>query len=153
MSWSRVATLVLFALILHKDADARSTAERHTWARMRHRRDVSVPAARLSRTLPQILALRGGEDEETGNATRGTGNCSLQTALLLKEGFLGRTPIKEILKAGHEAVDTEVSVCGWARTIRIQGAGTFAFIELNDGSSFQSLQVNCCVHPDMPSDY
>ena len=32
-------------------------------------------------------------------------------------------------------------VCGWARTVRIQGAGSFAFLELHVGSCFSSLQV------------
>ena len=33
----------------------------------------------------------------------------------------------------------EVTVCGWARTIR--DMKTFGFIELNDGSCFRNLQV------------
>ena len=33
----------------------------------------------------------------------------------------------------------EVTVCGWARTIR--DMKTFGFIELNDGSCFKNLQV------------
>ena len=35
--------------------------------------------------------------------------------------------------------DREVTVCGWARTIR--DMKTFGFIELNDGSCFKNLQV------------
>ena len=33
----------------------------------------------------------------------------------------------------------EVTVCGWAKTIR--DMKTFGFIELNDGSCFRNLQV------------
>ena len=33
----------------------------------------------------------------------------------------------------------EITVCGWARTIR--DMKTFGFIELNDGSCFKNLQV------------
>ena len=101
-----------------------------------------------NRTPP--LVLRGGEDIAAGNSTFEREDNSSESALLAKEGFLGRTPIQEILKAGHAAVGANVTVCGWARTIRIQGAGTFAFIELNDGSTFQSLQAiraSCFMHP------
>lgn len=35
--------------------------------------------------------------------------------------------------------DTEITVCGWARTIR--DMKNFGFIELNDGSCFKSLQI------------
>jgi asparaginyl-tRNA synthetase len=32
-------------------------------------------------------------------------------------------------------------VGGWVRTIRIQGGGKFAFVELNDGSTVKHLQI------------
>ena len=32
-------------------------------------------------------------------------------------------------------------VGGWVKTGREAGAGAFAFLEVNDGSSFESLQV------------
>ena len=42
--------------------------------------------------------------------------------------------------ADQEALSgKEVTVCGWARTIR--DMKTFGFIELNDGSCFKNLQV------------
>ncbi len=54
-----------------------------------------------------------------------------------------RTAIKElfeIFKNGAEGLDgRNVTVCGWARTVRASNA--FGFIELNDGSYFTSLQV------------
>ena len=44
------------------------------------------------------------------------------------------------LFADQEQLDgKEVTVCGWARTIR--DMKTFGFIELNDGSCFKNLQV------------
>ena len=50
-----------------------------------------------------------------------------------------RTEIKKIF-AGPEAFSQcRVTVCGWVRTIRDSKA--LGFIELNDGSCFQSLQV------------
>jgi asparaginyl-tRNA synthetase len=34
-----------------------------------------------------------------------------------------------------------VTVGGWARTVRVQGGGKLAFVELNDGSCNASLQI------------
>ncbi|XP_072953925.1 asparagine--tRNA ligase, cytoplasmic 1-like [Typha angustifolia] len=54
-----------------------------------------------------------------------------------------RTLIKSIL-AGDAAVDLvgrKVVVGGWVKTGREQGKGTFAFLELNDGSCLANLQV------------
>ena len=50
-----------------------------------------------------------------------------------------RTAIKEIFQNPQSFADKEVTVCGWARTIRASNA--FGFIELNDGSYFSNLQV------------
>jgi len=38
-------------------------------------------------------------------------------------------------------VDTEVKVCGWAKTLRAGGKGAFYFVDLNDGSSIKGVQV------------
>jgi asparaginyl-tRNA synthetase len=52
-----------------------------------------------------------------------------------------RTKIKEILHATNPSalVSKEVSVSGWIRTVRDQK--TFAFIEINDGSTLANLQL------------
>ena len=50
-----------------------------------------------------------------------------------------RTAIKEIYESPEKFADKEITVCGWARTIRASNA--FGFIELNDGSYFSNLQV------------
>lgn len=50
-----------------------------------------------------------------------------------------RTEIKEIMSCPEDFAGKELTVCGWARTIRASNA--FGFIELNDGSSFKNLQV------------
>lgn len=60
---------------------------------------------------------------------------------LPQEGFLARSSVQHVLGLGKAAVGHAVVVCGWARTIRVQGAGAFAFLELNDGSTFQNVQV------------
>ncbi len=36
---------------------------------------------------------------------------------------------------------------GWVKTGREQGAGAFAFLELNDGSTFTNLQVSTSISP------
>ena len=47
--------------------------------------------------------------------------------------------IKTILKDSNAYINQEVVLEGWIKTQRSQK--TFGFIELNDGSSFDSLQV------------
>jgi len=49
-----------------------------------------------------------------------------------------RTLIRRALKA--DAIGSEVTVAGWVRTRR-DSKGGFSFIELNDGSAFDNLQV------------
>lgn len=49
-----------------------------------------------------------------------------------------RTPVVETLK--KESIGKRVRVCGWVRTRR-DSKGGFSFIELNDGSTFDSVQV------------
>ena len=53
--------------------------------------------------------------------------------------MLKKICIKEVYKNPQEFAGVEVSVSGWARTIRDSKA--FGFIELNDGSFFKSVQV------------
>ena len=50
-----------------------------------------------------------------------------------------RTTVKEIFATPEKFADKEITVAGWARTIRSSNA--FGFIELNDGSYFTNLQV------------
>ncbi len=50
-----------------------------------------------------------------------------------------RTKIAAVFADGDRLAGQEITVCGWARTIR--DMKTFAFIELNDGSCFKNLQV------------
>ena len=49
-----------------------------------------------------------------------------------------RTRISEVLKS--DAVGTHVTVAGWVRTRR-DSKGGFSFIEINDGSALQGLQI------------
>ncbi|MFI3206109.1 MAG: asparagine--tRNA ligase [Clostridia bacterium] len=50
-----------------------------------------------------------------------------------------RTEIKKLYEDISLYKNTEVTVCGWARTIRDSKA--LGFIELNDGSSFKGVQI------------
>ena len=50
-----------------------------------------------------------------------------------------RTEIKSLFSAVADYIDSEVTVCGWVKTIR--QSKTLGFIELNDGTYFQNLQV------------
>jgi len=50
-----------------------------------------------------------------------------------------RTRIAAVFADGDRLAGQEITVCGWARTIR--DLKTFGFIELNDGSCFKNLQV------------
>eukprot|EP00924_Labyrinthula_sp_SR-Ha-C_P016811 maker-scaffold_6-augustus-gene-15.24-mRNA-1 protein AED:0.07 eAED:0.07 QI:0/0/0/1/1/1/2/0/1006 len=55
-----------------------------------------------------------------------------------------RIRIKELLKSpkeGEEYINQSISVSGWTRTIRWQDKKQLAFISLNDGSCFESLQI------------
>ncbi len=50
-----------------------------------------------------------------------------------------RTRIAQLWEQAAPFAGREITVCGWARTIR--DMKNFAFLELNDGSAFKSLQV------------
>ena len=40
-------------------------------------------------------------------------------------------------------LNTQITLCGWAKTVRPAAKGEICFIELNDGSQFGSIQVVC----------
>ena len=50
-----------------------------------------------------------------------------------------RTIIREIYRDAESFSGKQITVCGWARTIR--DMKNFGFIELNDGSCFKSIQI------------
>ena len=50
-----------------------------------------------------------------------------------------RVSIKSIYLSASDFADKQITVCGWARSIRASNA--FGFIELNDGSAFGNLQI------------
>ena len=50
-----------------------------------------------------------------------------------------RLLIKDLFTNSADYAGKQVTVCGWAKTIR--DSKVFGFIELNDGSCFKSLQI------------
>ena len=50
-----------------------------------------------------------------------------------------RVQIKQIFDNMSAYADQEITVAGWARTIR--DSKVFGFIELNDGSAFKCTQI------------
>ena len=52
---------------------------------------------------------------------------------------MAKLSLKELAQNFEKYADSEVSVCGWVRTIR--DSKNFAFIELNDGTYFKSTQI------------
>ncbi|CAG9328331.1 unnamed protein product [Blepharisma stoltei] len=59
---------------------------------------------------------------------------------IIPNGTGGRTRVDYIL-SNSDLVGQIVTVKGWARTVRIQGNGSFAFVEVNDGSTVKGIQV------------
>ncbi|KAH0485059.1 MAG: uncharacterized protein KVP18_004934 [Porospora cf. gigantea A] len=56
----------------------------------------------------------------------------------------GRTRVAALVEDevyAYSKIGDVLTVCGWAKTIRKQGGGAFAFLALNDGSSHKNLQV------------
>ena len=91
-----------------------------------------------------LMRLRGGTDDALAAVAELTVNGSEPfhgTGAIQHEGFLARSLVKNVLASGRAAAGQTVVVCGWARTIRIQGSGSFAFLELNDGSTFKNIQI------------
>ena len=52
-----------------------------------------------------------------------------------------RTLINDLFSDSDKYLNTDICVCGWIETMRVQGAQTFGFLSLNDGSCLNSLQV------------
>ena len=52
-----------------------------------------------------------------------------------------RLIISTLLNAPEDYLGTEVKVCGWIETIRVQQKGGLSFISLTDGSCIKSLQI------------
>ncbi len=56
--------------------------------------------------------------------------------------FGGRVRIAALIASdAAKWIGSTITIGGWVRTIRVQGGGEFAFIEINDGSSIKGIQV------------
>ncbi len=52
-----------------------------------------------------------------------------------------RILIKYISKTPEKYLNSNIQLSGWVNSIRIQGAKSFGFLVLNDGSCLDSLQI------------
>lgn len=56
--------------------------------------------------------------------------------------FGGRIKVSALVSAdANKWIDKTIIVGGWVKTLRVQGGGDFAFVELNDGSSIKNFQI------------
>lgn len=68
----------------------------------------------------------------------------IEDGCVQKANYSKRVIIKNILgrqDGGVGLIGQRMSIGGWVKTGRAQGKGTFAFLEVNDGSCFANLQV------------
>lgn len=80
------------------------------------------------------------DNEGSSSSILGFKPTTLKTELFKRN----RIRVKEILYSeskGEALIGQQFTVCGWTRTVRQQQKNTLAFIALNDGSCFDSLQV------------
>jgi hypothetical protein len=62
--------------------------------------------------------------------------------------FGGRIRVSALLASDADKwIGKLVTVGGWVKTLRVQGGGDFAFVELNDGSTIKGIQV--VVHKEL----
>jgi asparaginyl-tRNA synthetase len=78
--------------------------------------------------------------EQKQSETDATTQPPLVKRKIVQFGTGARLRVDFVLNS-QELIGTIVTVKGWAKTARIQGNGSFAFIELNDGSSVKNLQL------------
>jgi aspartyl/asparaginyl-tRNA synthetase len=71
----------------------------------------------------------------------------IPSSFVEKAKYSKRVIIKSILgreDGGLGLVGQVLVIGGWVKTGREQGKGTFAFLEVNDGSCFANIQVTTC---------
>nr|CCA17790.1 unnamed protein product [Albugo laibachii Nc14] len=67
--------------------------------------------------------------------------CSMTSAMTLALFRRDRIRVKDLFASSVTALNEIVTIKGWSKTLREAGAGSFAFLQLNDGSCFRSIQV------------
>jgi hypothetical protein len=55
--------------------------------------------------------------------------------------FGGRIRIEALFENHEKWLNKTITLGGWAKTLRLQGGGNIAFVEMNDGSSSKGIQV------------
>ena len=95
---------------------------------------VSASSAIKVRGAPEGSAATGW------SAVVGTG---VDTELPVSKFRRHRQRVCELLAYGESSIGQPVVVCGWARQCREGGAGKIYFLQINDGSCFDSIQCVC----------
>lgn len=102
----------------------------------------------LRQKIAELEAKSGSTSSSSGSLKSSDNARSFFSGFLAKHPenatshkFSKRSAIVDVLAQGEALIDQEITVAGWAKTIRAQGGGRFTFVELNDGSSSKNLQV------------
>ena len=66
---------------------------------------------------------------------------ALYRYIVITSSYPGRMRLRALYEYQNHFIDKEVKVCGWAKTLRQGGGGSFAFMELADGSGVRTLQI------------
>ena len=56
-----------------------------------------------------------------------------------KDTLMQKTELKNLFANVNDYIDSQITVCGWVKTIR--DSKSIGFIELNDGTAFNNLQI------------
>jgi hypothetical protein len=92
-----------------------------------------VSSGKKSEELEKMLTELNIEDKSQPDVIRVNNKAS---------SFGNRIRINTLVASDAEKwIGKVITTGGWIRTIRVQGGGSFCFVELNDGSSVKGLQV------------
>lgn len=91
--------------------------------------------------LDAFVAVLGGDSKEPDFMKPDSNKLSMVNSVVKEKFSRHRIRIKDLLLKGDALIGETVVVSGWAKTLREAGAGSFAFLELNDGSCFSGIQT------------
>ena len=91
-------------------------------------------------SAPKVRGAPEGSAATGWSAVVGTG---VDTELPVSKFRRHRQRVCELLAYGEASIGQPVVVCGWARQCREGGAGKIYFLQINDGSCFDSIQCVC----------
>lgn len=100
----------------------------------------SVTSSAGTGTAVKVRGAPEGSAATGWSAVVGTG---VDTELPVSKFRRHRQRVCELLAYGEASIGQPVVVCGWARQCREGGAGKIYFLQINDGSCFDSIQCVC----------